>query len=354
MKSNSVEFFKRLLALPGPSGFESAPARAWREEAGQFADRVWADVAGNGFAAVNPDGMPRVMLAGHIDEIGLMVNHIDDDGFLYFSTIGGWDPEVIVGQRVEILGRGGPIHGVIGKKAIHLQEKEDRDRVSKTKDLWIDIGAADGNGARELVRVGDAAVLAAPVLDLPNERIASRSVDNRMGALVALEALRRLATDRPAAAVVAVATTREEIGIGGGGARPGAFGLDPQIAIAIDVTHATDYPGAEKKGHGDHRLGGGPVLSRGSAVNPVLFERLLEVAERERIAHSIEAAPSRTSTDADSIVTARMGIATALVSVPNRYMHSPNEMVALEDLDRAAELIAATVRSLSESDSFVP
>ncbi|MGD2153348.1 MAG: M20/M25/M40 family metallo-hydrolase [Gemmatimonadales bacterium] len=354
MKSNSVEFFKRLLALPGPSGFESAPAHAWREEAGRFADRVWADVAGNSFAAVNPDGMPRVMLAGHVDEIGLMVNHIDDDGFLYFSTIGGWDPEVIVGQRVEILGRGGPIHGVVGKKAIHLQEKEDRDRVSKIKDLWIDIGAADGKGARELVRVGDAAVLAASVLDLPNERIASRSVDNRMGALVALEALRRLAADRPAAAVVAVATAREEIGIGGGGAQPGAFGLDPQIAIAIDVTHATDHPGAEKKGHGDHRLGGGPVLSRGSAVNPVLFERLLEVAERERIAYSIEATPSRTSTDADSIVTARMGIATALVSVPNRYMHSPNEMVALEDLDRAAELIAATVRSLSESDSFVP
>jgi putative aminopeptidase FrvX len=353
MKASSLDFFKHLLALPGPSGFESAPAHAWRDEAERFADRVWGDVAGNSFAAVNPEGAPRVMIAGHIDEIGLMVNHIDDDGFLYFSAIGGWDPEVIVGQRVDILTRNGPIRGLIGKKAIHLQEKDDRERSSKIKDLWIDIGARDGREARGLVRVGDAAVVAADVVDLPNGRIASRSIDNRMGALVALEALRRLAADRPAAAAVAVATAQEEIAVGGGGARPGAFGLDPELAIVIDVTHATDYPGAEKKGYGDHRLGGGPVLSRGSAVNPVLFERLVEVAERKEIAFSIEATPSRTSTDADSIVTARMGVATALVSVPNRYMHSPNEMVALEDLDRAAELIAATVRSLSEDDSFV-
>ncbi|UCC49177.1 MAG: M42 family metallopeptidase [Gemmatimonadota bacterium] len=355
MEPRSLEFLKRLLSLAGPSGYEAMPAQAWREEAETFADRVWADVAGNSFAAVNSDGEPRVMLAGHIDEIGLMVNHIDDDGFLYFSTIGGWDPEVVVGQRVEILTLDGPVPGLIGKKAIHLQEKEDREKASKVKDLWIDIGAKDGEDARRRVRVGDAAVLAAPVVELSHDRIASRSIDNRMGALVALEALRRLAADRPRAGVVAVATTQEEIGLAsGGGARSGAFGLDPKIAIVVDVTHATDYPGAEKKGHGDHRLGGGPVLSRGSAVNPVLFQRLADVAEREKISCSIEAAPSRTSTDADSIVMARAGIATALVSVPNRYMHSPNEMVALEDLDRAAELIAATVRTFSTADDFVP
>jgi putative aminopeptidase FrvX len=354
MKSNSIEFFKRLLALPGPSGHEVAPARAWREEAERFADRVWADVAGNSFAAVNPDAEPRVMIAGHIDEIGLMVNHIDDDGFLYFSAIGGWDPEVIVGQRVEILSKNGSVPGVIGKKAIHLIDKENRERVSKVKDLWIDIGATSGADARRRVRVGDAAVLAVEVVELPNGHVASRSIDNRMGALVALEALRRLAAERPVASVTAVATVQEEISIAGGGARVGAFGLDPKVAFVVDVTHATDYPGAEKKGHGDHRLGGGPVLSRGSAVNPVLFERLAEVADREGIPHSIEAVPSRTSTDADSIFTARMGVATALVSVPNRYMHSPNEMVALEDLERAADLIAATVRTLNAIEDFVP
>jgi endoglucanase len=327
MNKSSVKFFERLLGLPGPSGHEAGPARAWREEAETFADRVWADVAGNSFAAINADAQPRVMLAGHIDEIGLMINHVDDDGFLYFSTIGGWDPEIIVGQRVEILARDGTVPGLVGKKAIHLQEKEDRDRASKVKDLWIDIGAKDGKDARARVRVGDAAVLAVDVVRLPHDRIASRSIDNRMGAIVALEALRRLSKKRPQAAVVAVATAQEEIGHTGGGAVVGAFGLDPQVAIVVDVTHATDYPGAEKKGHGDHRIGGGPVLSRGSAVNPVLFERLLQVAEAEKISYSIEAAPSRTSTDADSIVTARSGIATALVSVPNRYMHSPNEMV---------------------------
>jgi putative aminopeptidase FrvX len=354
MDTSSVEFFKRLLAIAGPSGYEAGPARAWREEAATFADRVWADVSGNSFAAVNPDGQPRVMLAGHIDEIGLMVNHIDDDGFIYFSPIGGWDPEILVGQRVEILGRDGVVVGLVGKKAIHLQEKDDRERTSKIKDLWIDIGAKNGDDARQRVRVGDAAVVAAGVVDLPNGRIASRSIDNRVGALVVLEALRSLATDRPAAAVVAVATTQEEIGVLGGGARTGAFGLDPKVAIVVDVTHATDHPGAEKKGHGDHRLGGGPVLSRGSAVNPVLFERLMEVAEREKIDYSIEATPSRTSTDADSIYTMRTGIATALLSVPNRYMHTPNEMVALDDVSRAAELIAATVRTITAADEFVP
>ncbi|NIR46013.1 MAG: M42 family metallopeptidase [Gemmatimonadetes bacterium] len=355
LNPTSVEFFKRLLSLAGPSGYESSPARAWREEAKAFADEVWADVNGNSFAAINRDAEPRVMLAGHVDEIGLMINHIDDDGFLYFSPIGGWDPEIVVGQRVEILARDGTIPGVIGKKAIHLQEKGDRDKASKIKDLWIDIGARDGKGARGRVRVGDAAVLRADVIELPNDRIVSRSVDNRMGALIALEALRRLAEDRPTAHVVATATAQEEIGFGvGGGARPGAYGLDPQVAIVIDVTHATDHPGAEKKGHGDHRVGGGPVLSRGSAVNPVLFERLVETAEREKIPFSIEATPSRTSTDADSIFTTRLGIATALVSVPNRYMHSPNEMVSLDDLDRAAQLIATTIRTLRADDSFVP
>ncbi len=356
MDANSLEFLKRLLTMPGPSGYEAAPARLWREEAETFADRVWADVAGNSFAALNPDGEPRVMVTGHMDEIGLMVNHIDEEGFLYFSTIGGWDPEIIVGQRVEVLAFGGPVPGVIGKKAIHVLEKEERERPSKVKDLWIDIGAKDGEEARKLVRVGDASVLAARVLEIPNDRIVSRSIDNRIGALVALETLRRLAQNRPSAGVVAVATTQEEISgsMLGGGARAGAYDIEPSIAIVIDVTHATDYPGAEKKGHGDHRLGGGPVLSRGSAVNPVLFQRLAEIAHREGIPYSLEAAPRHTSTDADNIVFSRSGIATALVSIPNRYMHSPNEMVALADIDRAAELIAAAARSFSLDDDFVP
>ena len=355
MESHSEKFLKRLLSAPGPSGHEREPARIWREEAKAFADRVWTDVSGNAYALINEQGAPRVMLAGHIDEIGLMINHIDEEGFLYFAGIGGWDAEVVVGQRVHILAKDGPVIGVIGKKAIHQLEKEERDKPSKLRNLWIDIGATDGDEARTRIRVGDAAVLAVELVQLPNRRIASRSIDNRMGAFVVLEALRRLAAELSQAQVVAVATAQEEISHGlAGGARPGAFTLDPSIAITVDVTHATDYPGAEKKGHGDHRLGGGPVLTRGSAVNPVLFERLAEVAERESIPYSLEAAPRWTSTDADSIYSARSGIATALVSVPNRYMHSPNEMVALDDLDRAAALIAATVKTFTKDDDFTP
>ena len=355
MQETSRRFLETLLDAPGPSGFETGPARLWRAEADRFADRVAADVGGNSLATVNPDGAPRLMFAGHIDEIGLMVVHIDDEGYIHFDPIGGWDHQVFVGQRVVLLGREGPVPGVIGKAAIHLQEKEDREKVSKPSDLWIDVGAAGRADAEARLRVGDPGVLASTVQSLPNGRIVSRSLDNRIGAFVVLEALRLLAADRPMAAVTAVATTQEEIAYAtGGGARTTAVGLDAQAAIVVDVTHATDHPGADKKRHGDIKLGGGVVLSRGSAVNPVVFERLAAAAEREGIPYTIQAAPRSTGTDADAIYTAHRGVATGLVSVPNRYMHSPNEMVALEDLDRAARLLAAFARGVEPAADFVP
>ncbi len=357
MNDRSLAFLKSLLDTPGPSGFETAPARVWRQEAEAFADEVRADVGGNSLATLNPGGSPRVMFAGHIDEIGLMVVHIDDEGYAHFDPIGGWDSQVFVGQRVLLLGRTGPVPGVIGKRAIHLLEKDDRDKVSKPEDLWIDIGAANRADAETRLRVGDAGVLAATVQELPNGRIVSRSLDNRIGAFVVLEALRLLAADRPRAnpQVTAVATTQEEIAFTtGGGARTSAVSLDAQAAIVVDVTHATDYPGVEKKRHGDIRLGGGVVLSRGSAVNATIFELLVASAEREQIPFMIQAAPRSTGTDADSIYTAHRGIATGLVSVPNRYMHSPNEMVVLDDLDRAARLLASFARALNGESDFVP
>lgn len=353
MDERSLAFLKRLLDAPGPSGFEQLPARLWREEAQTFA-AVEADVAGNSLATLNPTGRPRVMLAGHVDEIGLMVVHIDDEGYVHFAPIGGWDSQVLVGQRVVIDGRAGPVAGVIGKKAIHLMKTEERDKVSKISDLWIDIGAAGKDEATARVRVGDAGVLATTLHEFPNRRLVSRSVDNRIGAFIVLEALRRLAADPPSAAVVAVATTQEEIAHSGGGARTSAFRIEPDAAVVVDVTHATDYPGADKKEAGDFKLGGGPILSRGSAVSRVVFDQLLSAAEAEGIAVAIEAAPRRTSTDADAIHTARRGIATGLVSVPCRYMHSPNEMVSLDDLDRAAALLAAWVRRLEPATSFIP
>jgi endoglucanase len=351
----TLGFLKKLLDTPGPSGFEQAPARVWREEVKGFADEVHGDVHGNSIAALNPKGKPRLMLAGHIDEIGLQVTHVDDEGFLYFSGIGGWDSQVLVGQRVLLLGRQGPVRGVMGKKAIHQIKKEELDKVSKVSDLWIDIGAANKLEALERVRVGDPGVLDTQVQEYPNGRIVSRSIDNRIGAYVVAEAVRRLAADRPKhAAVFAVATTREEIAWSGGGARTSAAGLDPQVALVVDVTHATDHPGAEKKQAGDHRLAGGVVLSRGSSVSSVVFDLLVECAEREEIAYTIQAAPRDTGTDADAIYNALRGIPTGLVSVPNRYMHSPNEMVALADLDRAASLLAAFARRLEPGTDFVP
>jgi endoglucanase len=294
------------------------------------------------------------MLAGHIDEIGVMVTHIDDEGYLSFDTIGGWDHQVFVGQRVRLLGREGPVTGVVGKKAIHIMDKGDREKVSKVEDLWIDVGAANRAEAERRLRIGDPGVLAAGVLEFPNGRLVSRSIDNRIGAFVVLEALRLLAGTRPAASVSAVATTREEIAAGGGGARSSAVALEPDVAIVVDVTHATDYPGVDKRRHGDYRLGGGPVLSRGASVSELVFELLATTAEAEGIPYSIEAASRDTHTDAEAIFNAHRGVATALVSVPNRYMHSPNEMVALEDLDRTARLLAAFARRLTPDTDFVP
>jgi endoglucanase len=353
--AEDISFLEKLLDAAGPSGFEIRPARVWREEAGAFADDVRVDVSGNSFASLNPEGRPRVMLAGHVDEIGLQVTWIDEKGFLYIDEIGGWDPQVLVGQRVSILGRGGDVPGVIGKKPIHLIKPEDRTKATKTKDLWVDVGATSRDEVAELgLRVGDPMVLAQGVVHLAGDRIASRAIDNRIGAYVVLEAVRLLAGERPTASVTAVATVQEEIGYSGGGARTSAFSLEPDVAIAVDVTFSTDVPDVEKKELGEHLVGGGPVLSRGSASHNEVFEALVRVAESEGISHTIQASPRSTRTDADAIYLTRAGVPTGLISVPNRYMHSPNEVVSVADLKATARLIAAFVRSLGPDTDFTP
>ncbi len=351
MEKKSLEFLKRLLDTPGPSGFEAAPAKLWRDEARAFAE-VSSDVAGNSLAVVNPDGSPTIMLAGHIDEIGLIVTYIDDEGYLYVAGIGGWDAQVLVGQRIRIMGMSGDVFGVVGKKPIHVIKPDDRKKASEMTDLWVDIGAASREDAEKRVSVGDAAVIDSRTIDFPNGRIVSRSIDDRIGAFIVLEALRRYASQPGSARVVAVATTQEEIAHHGGGARVSATRIGPQMALVVDVTHATDYPGAEKKEQGDHRIGGGPVLTRGSIISPVVFTLLRDAATRLAIPFTIHAAGGESWTDADAIHVAREGVATGLISIPNRYMHSPNEIVSLEDLDRAAELIAETCRSVTPETDF--
>lgn len=351
MDDASVAFLKRLLSTPGPSGDEAAVARVWRAEAEHFADRVYSDVRGNSFALLDGGG-PRVLLTGHIDEIGVMISFIDHDGFLSFATVGGWDAQVFVGQRIRLQGRQGDVIGVIGRKPIHLLEEEDRTRAVKVKSLWIDIGVGSRDEAAALVQVGSVGVLDAPLYDFPNGRLVSRSIDNRVGAFTVLEALRLLSRERPAASVAAVATSHEETSLAG--ARTAAFSYDPQVALTVDVTFATDHPDADKKQYGDVTLGGGPVLSRGAANSPRVFAMLVETAEREGIPYRVQITPRYTGTDADELHVARGGVATGVVSIPNRYMHSPNEMVQLSDLAQAARLLAAFVRSLTPDTDLRP
>jgi putative aminopeptidase FrvX len=345
------DVLRALLTANGPSGFETAPATVWREAARAFAD-VAVDEMGNSTATVAGTGGGRsVAIVGHVDEIGLIVTHIDDKGFLWFAGVGGWDPQILVGQRVVLATRGGEVRGVIGKKAIHLLKKEEREKVAELKDLHIDIGAADGEEAKRLVRVGDAAVIAAEPVELPNGRAVSKAMDNRLGAFVAYEAARLVAEAGGAPGdVVAVAAVQEEIGLNG--ARAVSYRLNPDAAIVVDVTHATDTPGIDPKEAGEHAFGSGPVLERGSTLHPVLYDRLEAAAEAESLGYTVTASSGRTGTDADVIHFSRGGVPTQCVSLPLRYMHSPVEMVQVSDVLDAAKLIAAFCLRLEPDASF--
>jgi putative aminopeptidase FrvX len=344
-----------LLAARGPSGYEMAPAAVWREAASKFAD-VSTDLIGTPLARVAPKHgfereARRLLVMGHIDEIGLIVNHIDDDGYLWFGPVGGWDAQILVGQRVSVNTRGGRVLGVVGKKPIHLLREEDRKKVAEVRDLHIDIGARDGDDARERVRVGDVAVIEADPAELPNGRLISRALDNRLGSFVALEAARLVAAAGGGEwELAAVAVAQEEITFGG--SRTSAFALEPDAAIVVDVTHATDAPGIEIKEIGKHELGSGPVLSRGSTLHPQLFELLHDTAEREQIPFTVEATARATGTDADAVHASRAGVPTALVSIPIRYMHSPVELVQLDDVHACARLIAAAALRLEGDVAF--
>jgi putative aminopeptidase FrvX len=338
-----------LLAARGPSGYESAPAGVWLEAAGKFA-QTSSDVVGTPLAVVGAkhgfEVEPRRLLVmGHIDEIGLIVTHIDDEGHLWFREVGGWDAQILVGQRVILDTREGPVKGVVGKKPIHLLRDEERKKVAEIRDLHIDVGAKDGKQAREMVRTGDVAVIDADPVALPNGRLVSRALDNRLGSFVALEAARLVAEAGGAQwELASVAVAQEEITFGG--SRTSAFSLEPDAAIVVDVTHATDAPGIDIKEAGKHELGSGPVITRGSTINERLFELLHETAEAEKIPFTIEASSRATGTDADAVHLSRGGVPTALVSIPIRYMHSPVELVQLEDVHACAKLIAAAALRL--------
>jgi putative aminopeptidase FrvX len=338
------DLLRTLLTTPGPSGFEADAGTAWREAASAFAE-VGSDALGSSWARVKGTGDgPSVALVGHIDEIGLAITHVDDKGFLSFRGLGGWLPEVLHAQRVLVLTREGRVPGVIGKKRGPF--KKDKDEKIDHEDLHIDIGAKDGDDAKSKVRVGDGAVLVGEPQELPNNRVASRSFDNRIGCFVAAEVARRVAEAGGAPGdVVAVAAVGEEVG-DFAGARTTAYALRPDVAIAIDVTDARDVPDADPKGAGEAGLGRGPAVARGAPLSAKVSELLYETAEQEGIPFTVDVMRGSTHTDADAYHLSRAGIPTGLVSVPTRYIHTPVETLSLDDVENAVKLLVAATQRL--------
>jgi len=341
-----------LLEAAGPSGHETSPAAVWREGCSEFADEVGSDRVGSSYARVRGTaGGPLLAIVGHIDEIGLHVSHIDKEGYLKFGEVGGWDSVVLVGQRVRIHTRDGDVIGVIGRKPIHLLKDDDRKKVPEVKDLHIDIGVKDADEAKRLVRIGDVAVIDADPIELRHRVLVSRALDNRVGCFVAAEAARLVAADgRAPGDVLALAVAQEETTFAG--ARTSAFVHEPDLAIVVDLTFATDQPGVELGPITEHKLGSGVVIGRGTTLHPRVFELLYRAAEEQEIPFSVESLGRGTGTDADAIHFSRAGVPSGLVSVPCRYMHSPVELVSRDDIDAAAKLIAAFAKLLEPGMSF--
>lgn len=354
MISKSKKILKDLINSISPSGYEGPAAKIWKKEATIFADKVWTDSHGSSHAVINKSKQTSIMLAGHCDEIGLQVSYIDDQGFIWVQPIGGWDPQIAQGQRVQILTKKGIIKGVIGKLAIHLQTPEQRKKVSEIKDLWIDIGTNDKKQTESFVDIGDPLVIDYGFDDLKNDIVVGRAFDNRSGAFVVLEAIRKLSKSKTNVKVHAVATSQEEIGLRG--AQTSSFEANPDVAIAVDVTFATDHPqmGDVIKRENIIKLGGGPVLSRGPNMNIKLFELIVKTAKENKIPIQINAEPRGTGTDANAIQLCRSGVPTCLISIPLRYMHSPCELVHLKDIEHCISLISKTVEKISSKTSFIP
>jgi endoglucanase len=342
---------ERLLVAPGPSGQEGPVAEIWRDAARAFGEPS-SDVLGSSWVRVpGTAGGPLLAVVGHIDEIAVVVTHAGDDGMLAVRPLGGFDPQVLVGQRLVILTKDGELPAVVGARRHKRKRGEDRKPLD-FDDLYLDVGARNGEEARSLVRAGDAALVAAAPLELRNGRVASRALDNRLGSYVALEVARRVAEQGGAAGDVAgVAVVQEEVG-DFAGSRTVAYGLEPAVAIAVDVTHATDVRGGDAEDEGDNRLGGGAAIMRGPSMHPQIFELLHDTAVAEGIPFSIEVSRGHTNTDADAVYLSRVGVATGLVSIPLRYMHTPVEVVDLADVEAVVSLLVAFAGRLEPGMSF--
>jgi len=352
MEDLAKAFFQEILETPSPSGYEQPVQEIVRKYVSQFADEVSTDLHGNVIACCNPGAPLRVMFAGHADQIGLLITHINDQGFIYSNTIGGWDPQQLIGQRMTIHSADGPLPAVIARKPIHLLDQDERKQVVKAKDLWLDIGAKNKEEAEELVRIGDPVTLELGYQEMRNGFANSPGMDDKTGLWVCVEALRRAKELGLNVSLYAVSTVQEEIGLRG--ATTSAYGVNPQVGIAVDVTHASDCPTIDKNQEGDVKLAGGPVIYRGPNMNPIVVDRLRSAAAKADIACQWGAIGKGTGTDANAIQLSRAGVAAGLVSVPNRYMHSAVEMVSLADIDHSADLLAHFAAGIEADADFTP
>ncbi|GAB4282777.1 MAG: M42 family metallopeptidase [Coriobacteriia bacterium] len=353
MRSESLSFLKEIVEAPSPSGYEQPAARVFREYVSGFADEVSTDVMGSVHALLRGTGDgPSVMLAGHVDEIGFMVTYITDDGFCAFKPIGGHDPQILPGARVHVHTTDGVLLGVLGRLPIHLLEDEERKKVVKIEKMFVDLGMS-ADAVKQRVRIGDPVTFAVGLEEFGEGMAVSRAFDDKMGAWVVAEVLRRVKDAGGAPGdLIAAATVQEEIGLRGG--TTSAYSIDPVVGIAVEVGHATDFPDVDKRKHGEAKVGGGPIIARGANINPKVFELLCAAAEAEKIPYQIGGEPRGTGTDANAIQLARGGKAAALVSVPLRYMHTPTEVLSLDDLENTAKLLTAFVRRLEPGTDFTP
>jgi len=355
MKDESFNFLSELVAAPSPSGYEQPAQRLFRGYVEPFAS-VETDVMGNVYGKITGAGenCPRVMLVGHSDEIGLQVKYLDDKGFIWFGAIGGVDPHLTPGLRVNIHGRNGVVTGVIGRKPIHLLEPKDREAVVKLDAQYIDIGAADKKEVEQLIRVGDPVTFAAELQRLQGDRVTARGFDDKAGSFVVAEVLRQVAESGTSLTVdlYGVSSVQEEVGLRGG--TTSSYNVNPDVGICVEVDFATDQPDVERKHNGDVAVGKGPILPRGANINPALFELLSRTAEEEGIPVQYTGIPRATGTDANVMQISRGGVATALVKIPLRYMHSPVEVLSLSDLDNAVKLIIAVLGRITDKETFKP
>ncbi|MBI3947669.1 MAG: M42 family metallopeptidase [Armatimonadetes bacterium] len=352
MTEDSLGFLRGILEAPSPSGYEQPVQRVVRDWIGRCAHEVRTDAHGNVIAALNPRGKPRIMFAGHCDQLGLIVQYIDDQGYLFVNQVGGHDIPVLIGQRMTVWAKDGPIPGVMARKPIHLLRDDEAKKLPKMHDLWLDIGAQNKEEAAGLVDLGDPITWVLGMGTLRNDVVVAPAFDDKSGVYVVMEALRLLSGEKFDAALFAVSTVQEELGLRG--AVTSTFSVDPQVGIAVDVTMATDHPGMEKKMSGDVALNKGPVVARGPNINPVVYEMLVAAAKEKSIPHQLRGMARPGGTDAAAMQISRGGVAAGLVSIPNRYMHSPVEAVSLADLQHAAELLAEFVLRVKSDTDFTP